>query len=60
MTEEVPTYLAAETEITIKNKKTGVVYKEDQEWKDLGVAEDDIQTDVLIKAPRLDLYGKTK
>ena len=60
MTEEVPTYLAAETEITIKNKKPGAVYKEDQEWKDLGVAEDDIQTDVLIKAPRLDLYGKTK
>ena len=60
MTEEVPTYLAAETEITIKNKKTGAVYKEDQEGKDLGVAEDDIQTDVLIKAPRLDLYGKTK
>ena len=60
MTEEVPTYLAAETEITIKNKKTGAVYKEDHVWTDLGVAEDDIQTDVLIKAPRLDLYGKTK
>ncbi len=60
MTEEVATYMAAETEITIKNKKTGAVYKEDQEWKDLGVAQDDIQTDVLIKAPRLDLYGKTK
>ena len=60
MTDEVPKYLAAETEVTIKNKKTGAVYMEDQEWKDLGVAEDDIQTDVLIKAPRLDLYGKTK
>ena len=60
MTDEVPKYLAAETEVTIKNKKTGAIYKEDKEWTDLGVAEEDIQTDVLIKAPRLDLYGKTK
>ena len=60
MTDEVPKYLAAETEVTIKNKKTGAIYKEDKEWKDLGVAEEDIQTDVLNKAPRLDLYGKTK
>ena len=27
MTDEVPKYLAAETEDTIKNKKTGAIYK---------------------------------
>ena len=58
--DDIPTFAAAETKTTIKNKKTGVIYKDHQEWKDQGIDIDDIQTDIVVKMPRLDLYGKTK
>ena len=45
---------------TIKHKETGVIYKDDEEWKGLGIDPTNIQRDVLVKMPRLDLYGKTK
>ena len=45
---------------TIKHKETGVVYKDDEEWKALGVEPSLIKRDVLVEMPRLDLYGKTK
>jgi len=45
---------------TIKNKESGVVYKDDQEWKTLGIAPEHIQRDVKITLPRLDLLAKSK
>jgi hypothetical protein len=45
---------------TIKNKKTGAVYKTDEEWKALQIPVEDIQRDVLVKIPKLDLFAKTK
>jgi len=45
---------------TIKNKKTGTIYKTDDEWKGLQIPTEDIQRDVLVKLPRLDLFAKTK
>ena len=45
---------------TIKHKETGVIYKDDEEWKSLGIDPSLIKRDVLVEMPRLDLYGKTK
>ena len=45
---------------TIKNKESGVVYKDDQEWKTLGIAPEHIQRDVKVTLPRLDLLAKSK
>ena len=52
--------LNARVTTTIKHKKTGVVYKDDEEWKTLGIDPSLIKRDVLVEMPRLDLYGKTK
>ena len=45
---------------TIKNKKTGAIYKTDDEWKTLQIPVEDIRRDVLVKIPKLDLFAKTK
>ena len=45
---------------TIKNKKTGTIYKTEEEWKTLQIPTEDIQRDVLVKIPKLDLFAKTK
>ena len=52
--------LNAKVTTTIKHKETGVVYKDDEEWKNLGIDPSFIKRDVLVEMPRLDLYGKTK
>ena len=52
--------LNAKVTTTIKHKETGVIYKDDEEWKGLGINPVDIQRDVVVEMPRLDLYGKTK
>ena len=44
---------------TIKNKKTGEVYKTEEDLKASGIPEDDIQRDVTVIMPALDLTGKT-
>ena len=56
---DVPVVQAKVT-TTIKNKKTGVVYSTEEEWKALNIPEEDIQRDVLVKIPKLDLFAKTK
>ena len=50
------------TKITqkISNKKTGDEYKDDAEWKAKGIPIEDIQRDVTIVMPSLDLFGETK
>ena len=52
--------LNARVTTTIKHKETGVIYKDDEEWKKLGIDPSLIKRDVLVEMPRLDLYGKTK
>ena len=44
----------------ISNKKTGEVYKNEDDWKAKGVPEEDIKRDVTVIMPSLDLLGKTK
>ena len=45
---------------TIKNKKTGAIYKTDEEWKTLQIPVEDIRRDVKVTVPKLDLFAKTK
>ena len=45
---------------TIKNKKTGEVYETEEALKASGIPEEDIQRDVTVIVPALDLTGKTK
>ena len=45
---------------TIKNKKTGEIYETDEEWQAKSIAEEDIQKDVHVLMPPLDLFSKTK
>jgi len=52
--------LNAKVTTTIKHKESGVIYKDDEEWKRLGIEPSLIKRDVLVEMPRLDLYGKTK
>ncbi len=56
---DVPVVQAKVT-TTIKNKKTGVVYSTEEEWKALNIPAEDIQRDVMVKIPTLDLLAKTK
>lgn len=52
--------LNAKVTTTIKHKESGVIYKDDEEWKRLGIEPSLIKRDVVVEMPRLDLYGKTK
>jgi len=52
--------LNAKVTTTIKHKESGVIYKDDEEWKRLGIESSLIKRDVVVEMPRLDLYGKTK
>ena len=54
------TLKAAKVTTTIKHKQTGEIYKTEQEWKAKGIDEKDIQRDVHVLMPKLDLFGKTK
>ena len=45
---------------TIKNKKTGEVYKTEEALKAANIPEEDVQRDVTVIMPALDLFSKTK
>ena len=45
---------------TIKNKKTGEVYESEEALKTANIPEEDVQRDVTVIMPPLDLIGKTK
>ena len=45
---------------TIKNKKTGEVYKDEEALKAANIPDEDVQRDVTVVMPSLDLLGKTK
>ena len=50
------------TKITtiIKNKKTGEEHKTEEEWQAKNIPEEDIQRDIHVMMPSLDLWGKTQ
>tara|TARA_R110000751_G_scaffold140961_3_gene244618 strand:+ start:19 stop:225 length:207 start_codon:yes stop_codon:yes gene_type:complete len=50
----------AEIITTIKNKKTGEIYKNEEALNSANIPQEDIQRDVLVKMPKLDLFSKTK
>jgi len=52
--------LQAEVKTIIKHKKTGKIYKDEEEWKNANISPEDIQQDVIVRVPRLDLFMKTK
>jgi hypothetical protein len=58
--QEVPIVEPAEVIITLKNRKTGEIYKDEEAAKTANIPAEDLQRDVLVKMPRLDLFGKTK
>ena len=45
---------------TIKNKKTGAVYETEEALKAANIPEEDVQRDVTVVMPPLDLFSKTK
>ena len=45
---------------TIKNKKTGEVYESEEALKAANIPAEDVQRDVTVIMPPLDLIGKTK
>jgi len=45
---------------TIKNKKTGKIYKDEKELKAANIPEEDVQRDVTVVMPGLDLFGDVK
>jgi len=58
--QDIPTITPDKVIEKIINKKTGEVYKDDNEWKSKGISPEDIQKDVTLMMPSLDLFGKTK
>ena len=45
---------------TIKNKKTGEIYETEEALKAANIPEENVQRDVTVIMPPLDLIGKTK
>ena len=56
---EIP-LVYAKTKTIIKHKKTGEQYSTEEEWKAKGISVEDIQRDVIVEVPKLDLFAKTK
>ena len=52
--------LDAKAVTTITHLKTGVKYKNEEEWKALGIDPKQIRRNVKITVPSLDLFAKTK
>ena len=44
----------------ITNKKTGEVYETEEALKAANIPEEDVQRDVTVMMPALDLFAKTK
>ena len=45
---------------TLSNKKTGEIYKDEEALKAANIPEEDVQRDVRVIMPPLDLFAKTK
>jgi len=57
---EIPTIVPEKIITTIKNKKTGEVYETEEALKASNIPEEDVQRDVTVIMPALDLFAKTK
>jgi hypothetical protein len=55
--QEVPV-VKAEVITTYRNKKTGETYKDEQAYKAANIAVEDLEQDVKVIMPKLDLFGK--
>ena len=56
----IPTLTPKEIITKITNKKTGEVYKTEEALKAANIPEEDVQRDVTVIMPALDLFAKTK
>ena len=57
---EIKTLTPKEIITTISNKKTGEVYETEEALKAANIPEEDVQRDVKVIMPALDLFAKTK
>ncbi len=57
---DIPTITPEKIITTIKNKKTGEVYETEEDLKAANIPEEDVQRDVTVIMPPLDLFAKTK
>ena len=57
---DIPVLTPEKIITTITNKKTGEVYKDEEALKTANIPEEDIQRDVTVVMPSLDLLGETK
>ena len=58
--DETVTLTPKEIITTISNKKTGEKYKDEAALKAANIPEGDVQRDVRVIMPALDLFSKTK
>jgi|TARA_Y100000361_G_C10885270_1_gene201263 hypothetical protein len=57
---DIPVLTPEKIITTITNKKTGEVYKDEEALKAANIPAEDVQRDVTVIMPPLDLIGKTK
>ena len=57
---DIPTLTPEKIITTIKNKKTGEIYETEEALKAANIPEEDIQRDVKVIMPAIDLLSKTK
>ena len=57
---DIPMITPEKIVTTIKNKKTGEVYESEEALKAANIPEEDVQRDVTVIMPPLDLFAKTK
>ena len=58
--ENIPVITPDKIITIIKNKKTGEVYESEDALKAANIPAEDVQRDVTVIMPPLDLIGKTK
>jgi len=58
--DDIPVLTPEKIITTITNKKTGEVYKDEEALKAANIPAEDVQRDVTVIMPPLDLIGKTK
>ena len=57
---DIPVITPEKIITTITNKKTGEVYESEEALKAANIPEENVQRDVTVIMPPLDLIGKTK
>ena len=57
---DIPTLVPEKIITKITNKKTGEVYETEEALKAANIPEEEVQRDVTVVMPALDLFSKTK